>query len=345
MADKKEKKVNAKKTTKSQAKTNKKATRKKSSKKAAKNAKRRRSFNVGYLTKEGIRNVWSNRLMSIASVAVLTSCLLMIGVAFLLFANINVALKDVQDQNVIMVYLEDDATEDDINTVGQDIRMISDVESAEFISKETAYEQQLQSLGENASLMDGLEENPLPDSYQVNLSSLDNYDKVLDELTSISHVANVRGNSELASQVRQLRRAVTIVSIGIIVMLLVVSLFIIANTVRVTMYNRRLEISIMKAVGATNWFIRWPFIIEGVLLGIISGLLAEGLVYLLYTLTLRAVGSVFSILGDQPVSFSQYGVRMLIAFMLVGIIAGALGSIVSMARYLKEQGSVVSNET
>ncbi len=306
--------------------------------------KRRRNFNVRYLTREGVRNVWSNRLMSFASVAVLTSCLLLIGVAFLLFANINVALRQVQNQNIIMVYLEDGASEDDINTVGQDIRMISDVKSAEFVSKDDAYEQQLKSLGENAKLMEGLDENPLPDSYQVNLATLDNYDKVLDELNSIDHVENVRGNSDLANQVRQIRRAVSIVSIGIIVMLLLVSLFIIANTVRVTMYNRRLEISIMKAVGATNWFIRWPFIIEGVVLGIVSGLLAELLVYGLYSLTMRAIGGVFSILGDSYISFGTYGVRMLLSFILVGILAGTIGSIVSMARYLKEQGSVVSDD-
>jgi len=326
------------------AQTKKAKTSKKNSKSKSGNVRRRRSFNVGYLTREGIRNVWSNRLMSIASVAVLTSCLLLIGVAFLLFANINMALRDVQNQNIIMVYLEDDATDDDINTVGQDIRMISDVESAEFVSKDDAYEQQLKTLGENAKLMEGLEENPLPDSYQVNLSTLDNYDKVLDELSAIDHVANVRGNSDLANQVRQIRRAVSIVSVGIIIMLLLVSLFIIANTVRVTMYNRRLEISIMKAVGATNWFIRWPFIIEGVILGILSACLAELLVYGLYAMTMSAIGGVFSILGDSYIPFATYGLRMFLSFILVGILAGVVGSIVSMARYLKEQGSVVLND-
>ena len=248
---------------------------------------RRRSFNVGYLTKEGIRNVWSNRLMSVASVAVLTSCLLLIGVAIMLYANIDMALDDVQEQNIIMVYLDDNISEEDINTVGQDIRMISDIESAEFVSKEEAYQSQLESLGDDAKLMEGLEENPLPDSYEVYLKTLDHYDSVQESLKSIDHVASVRGNSDLAEQVRQLSRAVTIISVGIIIMLLAVSLFIIANTVRVTMYNRRLEISIMKAVGATNWFIRWPFIIEGVIIGIVSGLVSEGLVWALYSIALK----------------------------------------------------------
>lgn len=305
---------------------------------------RRRSFNVGYLTKEGVRNVWSNRLMSVASIAVLTSCLLLIGVAVMLFANINMALEDVQEQNIIMVYLDDNISEEDINTVGQDIRMISDIESAEFVSKEDAYQSQLESLGDDAKLMEGLEENPLPDSYEVYLKTLDHYDTVQDSLKAIDHVSSVRGNSDLAEQVRQISRAVTIVSIGIIIMLLAVSLFIIANTVRVTMYNRRLEISIMKAVGATNWFIRWPFIIEGVIIGIVSGFVSELLVFGLYELALKNIGNVFSMLGGAAIPFSAYAVKMLIAFILVGILAGAVGSIVSMARYLKEQGSVISDD-
>lgn len=310
----------------------------------AKRNNRRRSFNVGYLTKEGARNVWANRLMSIASVAVLTSCLLLIGIAIMLYANIDKALEDVQSQNVIMVYLDDDISEEDINTVGQDVRMIADVDSADFISKEDAYQSQLESLGDDAKLMEGLDENPLPDAYEVNLKTLEHYDTVVESLKSVDHVASVRGNSDLAEQVRQISRAVTIVSIGMIIMLLAVSLFIIANTVRVTMYNRRLEISIMKAVGATNWFIRWPFIIEGIIIGIISGIVAELLVWGLYSLAVHNVGSMFTLLGGQAIPFSSYAIPMLLAFIFVGILAGAVGSIVSMARYLKEQGSVISDE-
>ena len=304
---------------------------------------KRRTLSFGYLTKEGVRNVWSNRLMSVASIAVLTSCLMLIGLAFMLYANINVALEDVQDQSVIMVYLEDDISEEDAAEAGKDIRLLSDVDEATFVSKEEAYQQQLESLGDDASLMDGLEENPLPDAYTVELKTLDNYDNVVTQLKDIDNVYSVRGNSDLASQVRDIQRAVTIVCVGMIVMLLLVSLFIISNTVRVTMYNRRLEISIMKAVGATSWFIRYPFIIEGVILGIISGLLSEGLVFGLYQMTMSAISSVFSILGDGALPFGNYAVGMLISFLLVGIIAGAGGSIFSMNRYLKEQEGLVDD--
>lgn len=311
---------------------------------AEEKVKHKTSVNISYLTKEGVKNVWSNRLMSIASVAVLTSCLVLIGCAVMIFVNINAMLENVEDQNVIMVYLNDDLSEDKINKAGQDIRMIPNVQAVDFVSKEDAYEEQLKSMGDEAKLLDGLEENPLPDAYKVTLSSLDDYDNVLKMLTSVENTLSIRGNSELASQVRQIRTGVTYISIGMIVMLLAVSLFIIANTVRVTMYNRRLEISIMKAVGATNWFIRWPFIIEGIVIGIIAGFVSLLLVFGLYQLTMSSLGTLFTLFGTQTIAFGSYALPMLLAFILIGIFAGVFGSIFSMARYLKEQGSVVSDD-
>ena len=295
--------------------------------------RRKASFNINYLTKEGVRNVWSNRLMSIASIAVLSSCLVLIGCAIMLFVNINSMLENVEDQNVIMV-----------NKVGQDIRMIPSVASVDFVSKEDAYKSQLESMGDEASLLDGLEENPLPDAYKVTLENLNDYDNVMTMLTSVENTLSVRGNSDLAGQVRQIRSGVTYISVGMIIMLLAVSLFIIANTVRVTMYNRRLEISIMKAVGATNWFIRWPFIIEGILIGIISGFVSLLLVFGLYELALKSLGTIFTLFGATSIPFGSYALPMLLAFILIGVFAGVFGSIFSMGRYLKEQGSVVSDD-
>lgn len=306
--------------------------------------RRKASFNINYLTKEGVRNVWSNRLMSIASIAVLSSCLVLIGCAIMLFVNINSMLENVEDQNVIMVYLNDGITDEQVNKVGQDIRMIPSVASVDFVSKEDAYKSQLESMGDEASLLDGLEENPLPDAYKVTLENLNDYDNVMTMLTSVENTLSVRGNSDLAGQVRQIRSGVTYISVGMIIMLLTVSLFIIANTVRVTMYNRRLEISIMKAVGATNWFIRWPFIIEGILIGIISGFVSLLLVFGLYELALKSLGTIFTLFGATSIPFGSYALPMLLAFILIGVFAGVFGSIFSMGRYLKEQGSVVSDD-
>ncbi|MBQ0136154.1 MAG: permease-like cell division protein FtsX [Oscillospiraceae bacterium] len=307
--------------------------------------KSRTSFNLGYLTKEGVQNVWSNRLMSLASVAVLTSCLVLIGVAVMLFVNIDAMLENVEDQNVIMVYLNDGLSEEQINKAGQDIRMVPNVDVAEFVSKDEAYAEQLEAMGEDALLLEGLEENPMPDSYRVTLSDLSDYDNALKMFATVENVLSVRGNSDLAGQVREVRSGVTYICLGIIVLLLAVSLFIIANTVRVTMYNRRLEINIMKAVGATNWFIRWPFIIEGIVIGIFSGFVSLGLVFALYKLAMNSFGTIFSLFGTTNISFLPYALPMLGSFILIGVTAGVFGSIVSMSRYLKEHGgSVVSND-
>ncbi len=306
--------------------------------------KTHRRASVSYLTKEGIRNVWSNRLMSIASVAVLTSCLVLIGIAVMLFVNVDAMLENVEDQNVIMVYLNDGLSDDKINKVGADIRMLPNIGSADFVSKDDAYQAQLDSMGADANLLDGLKDNPMPDSYKVTLDDLIDYDNVLKMLETIDNVDSVRGNSDLAGKIRDVRTGVTYISLGIIIMLLAVSLFIIANTVRVTMYNRRLEISIMKAVGATNWFIRWPFIIEGVVIGIIAGFVSLALVFGLYELAMGQFGTIFTLFGTKEISFLPYALPMLAAFIVVGVSAGVFGSIFSMTRYLKEQGGVVSND-
>ena len=142
---------------------------------------------------------------------------------------------------------------------------------------------------------------------------------------------------DFARQLTSLRSTAGYVSIAVILMLLVVSLFIISNTVRVTMYNRRLEIRIMKSVGATKWFIRWPFMVEGIVLGIISGLISLGIVFGLYKLAANAVGNILGVLSVEPVPFENYVLGILIAFVATGVVTGAFGSIVSMNKYLKEQ--------
>lgn len=311
----------------------------------ASKTRRKPSFNLGYLTKEGFKNVRSNSLMSLASVAVLCSCLVLIGIAVMLFINIDAMLANVEDQNIIMVYLDDELTEEEINKAGQDIRMIPNVESVDFVSKEEAYEKQLEAMGDDALLLEGLDENPMPDAYRVTLSDISDYTYALSMMSTVENVISVRGNSSLAERVREVRTGVTYISLGIIVLLLVVSLFIIANTIRVTIFNRRLEISIMKAVGATNWFIRWPFIIEGMVIGFISGVLSIGLVFGLYKVAMDSFGNLFTLFGSAAVSFIPYSLPMLGAFLVIGVCAGVFGSIFSVGRYLKEHGgSVVSNE-
>lgn len=297
-----------------------------------------------YLTHEGFRNVWVNRLMSLASVTVLMACLIIMGAGIMIYFNINNVVDKVQSQNVVMVYVADDASEDETTQIGTSLKGISNVESCEFVPKEVAFQDQIQSMGGDAALFEGFDEIPLPDAYKVTVKDLSQFENTVSQIKQINKVDSVRENSDLASKLLSLRHAVSIVSVGLVVMLFLVALFIISNTIRITMFSRKLEISIMKAVGATNWFIRWPFMIEGMILGTISGIVSLGVLWGLYAVAEKVFAQTLSLIGFSLVPFSEYWWQILLVFVAIGLFTGGFGSLVSMAKYLKEQGSVVSDD-
>lgn len=297
-----------------------------------------------YLTHEGFRNVWVNRLMSLASVTVLMACLIIMGAGIMIYFNINNVVDKVQSQNVVMVYVADDASEDETTQIGTSLKGISNVESCEFVPKEVAFQEQIQSMGGDAAQFEGFDEIPLPDAYKVTVKDLSQFETTVSQIKQINKVDSVRENSDLASKLLSLRHAVSIVSVGLVVMLFLVALFIISNTIRITMFSRKLEISIMKAVGATNWFIRWPFMIEGMILGTISGIVSLGVLWGLYAVAEKVFAQTLSLIGFSLVPFSGYWWQILLVFVAIGLFTGGFGSLVSMAKYLKEQGSVVSDD-
>ncbi len=297
-----------------------------------------------YLTHEGFRNVWVNRLMSLASVTVLMACLIIMGAGIMIYFNINNVVDKVQSQNVVMVYVADDASEDETTQIGTSLKGISNVESCEFVPKEVAFQEQIQSMGGDAALFEGFDEIPLPDAYKVTVKDLSQFETTVSQIKQINKVDSVRENSDLASKLLSLRHAVSIVSVGLVIMLFLVALFIISNTIRITMFSRKLEISIMKAVGATNWFIRWPFMIEGMILGTISGIVSLGVLWGLYAVAEKVFAQTLSLIGFSLVPFSEYWWQILLVFVAIGLFTGGFGSLVSMAKYLKEQGSVVSDD-
>lgn len=297
-----------------------------------------------YLTHEGFRNVWVNRLMSLASVTVLMACLIIMGAGIMIYFNINNVVDKVQSQNVVMVYVADDASEDETTQIGTSLKGISNVESCEFVPKEVAFQEQIQSMGGDAALFEGFDEIPLPNAYKVTVKDLSQFENTVSQIKQINKVDSVRENSDLASKLLSLRHAVSIVSVGLVIMLFLVALFIISNTIRITMFSRKLEISIMKAVGATNWFIRWPFMIEGMILGTISGIVSLGVLWGLYAVAEKVFAQTLSLIGFSLVPFSGYWWQILLVFVAIGLFTGGFGSLVSMAKYLKEQGSVVSDD-
>ena len=297
-----------------------------------------------YLTHEGFRNVWVNRLMALASGTVLMACLIIMGAGIMIYFNINNVVDKVQSQNVVMVYVADDASEDETTQIGTSLKGISNVESCEFVPKEVAFQEQIQSMGGDAALFEGFDEIPLPDAYKVTVKDLSQFENTVSQIKQINKVDSVRENSDLASKLLSLRHAVSIVSVGLVIMLFLVALFIISNTIRITMFSRKLEISIMKAVGATNWFIRWPFMIEGMILGTISGIVSLGVLWGLYAVAEKVFAQTLSLIGFSLVPFSGYWWQILLVFVAIGLFTGGFGSLVSMAKYLKEQGSVVSDD-
>ncbi|NLO45550.1 MAG: ABC transporter permease [Clostridiales bacterium] len=295
---------------------------------------------IGYLTKEGFRNVWVNRLMSIASIGILTACLGMVGLAFLGFINVQTLLDKVDDQNVIMVFVESDISEDEIKRVDSAISLIGNIDSVIYHSADdnskAFYDEMSSEL-----LVDYFNEheaNTIPASFEIRLKSMEQFDETLTKIKNISNIQYVRESRQLASFLVTLRKSVLYISIGTISLLLVVSLFIISNTVRITMDSRKLEISIMKNVGATNSFIKWPFMVEGMLLGAISGVLSLAAVYGIYELISKSLGSIVSVLDMlAPVPFLKYCLWLFLGFELIGIITGGLGSLISIKKYLKEK--------
>lgn len=298
---------------------------------------RRKRGSLLYLTKEGFKNVWSNRLMSFASISVLLSCLVVIGVAFMAVVNMNSMMENIEDQNVIMVFVQDDIGENATKQVGYDLSEIDNVKECTFVPKEQSFKEQIKNIGTEASLFEGIE-NPLPDAYKVTLSHQENFDETVSAIKEVTNVMSVRENKGLAEQMSNIRTTVSYVSLGVILVLLFISLFIISNTVRITMFSRRLEIRIMKSVGATRWFIRWPFMVEGMVLGIVAGIVSIGLVGGIYYLIVKSFGNMIEFLfRDGFINFMDYFWILFGAFLIIGIFAGVFGSAISINKYLKEQ--------
>ena len=293
--------------------------------------------NIKYLTKEGFRNLKVNKLMTIASVTVLFSCLMLIGIAFMLLVNIQSFITGIESENVIMVYADLESSYYDYTALGLELKSIDNISSVEEVKKEEAYEEILADMDDSLrEYLSGLDENPLPDAYRVTVDDMAGFENVVNEIKKLDRIERVYENSTLAKQLHGIRDSVTYISIGMILLLFIVSLFIISNTIKVTMFSRRLEISIMKSVGATNSFIRWPFMVEGVIIGIIAGILATGAVWAVYEFALSSFSSMLAGLGsDVQVEFLDYALWIVAAFVGIGIFTGVFVSATSIRKYLK----------
>ena len=297
-----------------------------------------------YLIKEGFHNTWTNRMMSVASICVLLSCLVLIGSASMIFLNIDSLVQKIENENVIMVYIDDEATDADIDELCIELQNLNNVQKIEFVAKEDAWAEQIATMDEAQAefFTEQTDEIPLPDAYKVTVKDLEQFTTTVKQIKKLNHIDTVRQNTDLAKKLAKISNGISIISIVIIAVLFAISLFIISNTIKLTVYSRRLEISIMKSVGATNSFVQLPFVVEGVILGVVAGVLSLFAVWGIYELAINRFGDVFSSIGLDPLKFTDYAWIMLGVFVAIGIVSGVGGSLITMRKYLTKEGSEIS---
>lgn len=296
---------------------------------------------AGYLIKEGFRSVKINKLMTIASMGVLICCMLLMGCSVLVSSNTTNLLSKIEEQNVIMVFMDDDASKEMADEAMAKIEKFENVKDVVFISKDEAWKNQLKEMNESQRefFENYADQSPLPDTLKVVVSDMNSFDNIVKKIKKLDHIQNIRENSQLAQKLARVRQAVNIVCIAVVSLLFAVSVFIISNTVRISMFSRKLEISIMKSVGATDGFVRTPFIVEGMVIGILSAGIAELMVWGIYAFAINRLSSMLSLFNTGFVEFSQLWWLLLIAFLILGVATGVGGSFVSMNKYLKHEGS------
>ena len=292
----------------------------------------------GYLAKEGFKNVWNNRIMSIASVCVLVSCLVLTGAASLLSVNVSKVVDSVGQSNETTVYIDDKYSQLEAVYVGKKIEKVDNVASVEFYSKDDAFRHYKDELGDELFALIEKDRNPLPDAFIVVMDDLSLYDETVEKIQKIEGVDSINNRGDFAKKLTEISNLISVISFGIVIALTVISLFIIANTIRATMYSRRYEISIMKSVGATNMFVRIPFLIEGMLIGLISALVATGGISLLYEGVAQAISASMPI---DYIPLADVIIIIAVAFAVSGILVGFFGSFISIRKYLKKEGNEI----
>ncbi len=296
-------------------------------------------YNVlGYLLGEGFRNVFKNKKSTGASLIIMCATMLIFGLFFVIGENVNYIMKEVEAQQGMQVFLVKDATDEQITQVGEQIKAIEYVGKVEYVSKDDALNSLKERFGENGDLLNGYyEKNPLKASYVVTLTELEQSDNVYAQIEQLNYVNNIEVRNDTIDALIHIANGIRIVSGVILILLIVISIFIIANTIKLTVHARRKEISIMKYVGATNGFIRWPFIVEGIIIGVISAMISIVLLGVSYNWAIGKLldSSVATMVSFNLLTFSDMFALVLTVYLILGIGIGVIGSAISMRKYLE----------
>ena len=295
-------------------------------------------YNIfGYLIGEGFSNVFKNKKSTGASLMIMCATMIIFGIFLILGENINHFVDEIKSEQGFQVFLNKDATDEEIQKVGEEIKALDGVSTAEYKDKEYALNTMKEKLGDRAELIEGYGPDYFPPSYVVTLTDLNMSKDVQNKIMKFDNVTKITSSDQTVSTLLGLARGIKLVTGIILALLIVISIFIISNTIKLTVHARRKEISIMKYVGATNNFIRWPFIVEGMIIGIFASVISIVIVGGAYSLLAeKAVNAQFM----QAINMSLVGFKDMISsiifvYMLLGIGIGALGSVISMRKYLK----------
>lgn len=292
---------------------------------------------LGYLVGEGFSNVFKNKKSTAASLIIMCATMIIFGIFLILGENINHFVDQIKSEQGFQVFLNVDATEDQIKEVGEKIRKLNHISTVDRVTKEQGLNTLKERLKDKEGILDGFNAEVLSESYLVTLTDLTKSKEVQEDILAFEHIKKITSSDETVTTLLNLANGIRIVTGVILILLVVISIFIISNTIKLTVHARRKEISIMKYVGATNGFIRWPFIVEGMIIGVIASLISIILVGGGYSfLAQEAVNTQFmQVMNMSLVSFQDMISSMIFVYMLLGIGIGALGSVISMRKYLK----------
>lgn len=287
---------------------------------------------LGYLIKSGFTGIFSHGLMSFATVTITMACLIIMGSFGLLVVNINALISDLEDENEVVAFIDESLTEEEARAVEPLIEAVPNVSGADFMSRAEAMENFQEDYDED--LFDSLDETVFRHRYIIHLTDISLMEQTKPLIEAVDGVADVNAHIEYADAFISVRNVVSLISLALIIILIIVSFFIMSNTIKLATFTRREEIAIMRMVGASNGFIRCPFIIEGLVLGVLGGLLAFIIEWGLYSLLLSRVSGVASTLITL-VPFSGVLWPLLLFFLGVGVIVGVSGGSSAIRNYLK----------
>ena len=293
---------------------------------------------VGYLIGEGFRNTFKNKKSTVSAILVMCISMLMFGFFFIIGENIEHIMSTVEDAQAIQVFAKLDATDEEVEELGRQIKEVQGVNknNVKFVSKEEGFENYAEQFGDKKDILEPYKD-VLPDSYVVSFEDLSLAEQVEVEISKLDNIKNITSANETMEKLMKLTNGIRIVTAVILVGLVIGAIFIISNTIKLTVYARRKEISIMKYVGATNSFIRSPFIVEGIVIGIISACISILLIGSLYKViaTNMLASETIQKIGITLVSFGDMFALLIFVYLLLGIGVGVIGSAISMKKYLE----------